>query len=116
MVLRDSDRAKLFRGAIRTVAAAADAGLRRPGEIPLEPDPHCDLCGSRPRVGRLRVGGIGLGRIERADGSSAFYGWPVEDPRDGMFWVCLPCDRLLRQDRKSLLQRMLAAHAAGRSN
>jgi hypothetical protein len=116
MLLSHKDRARVFLGAIHAVAAAADAGLRRPGEIPLEPDPHCDLCGSRPRVGRLLVGGIGLGRIERADGSSAFYGWPVENPRDGMFWVCLPCDRLLRQDQETLLQRMLAAHATDGSN
>jgi hypothetical protein len=108
MLLCARDKARVLRGIIRTLAAAADAGLRRPGESPLEADPHCDLCNARPPVGRLLASALGIGQAVRADGSSDFYGWPVEDPLDGLYWVCLPCYRLLR--------RLLEAHRAGGRN
>jgi hypothetical protein len=114
MIRYGRDKARVLSGIIGVLAAAEDAGLRRRGEIPLEPDPHCDLCNAAPQVGRLLVSRYGIGQVEHEDGTVDFRGWLVEDRRDGMYWVCLPCHRLLcRPD--ALLRRLLEAHRGQRN-
>jgi hypothetical protein len=115
MIRYDANKARVLAGIIRLLAAAEDAGPRRRGQSPLESDPRCDLCGSRPQLGRLLVSRYGIGQVEHEDGTLDFYGWVADNPLDAMYWVCLPCYRLLRRCPDALLRRMLEAPRSERN-
>jgi hypothetical protein len=104
----------VLRGIIRLLRQCEDAGIRRRGEPPLEPEGRCDLCGSYPEVGRLLIGCHGLGFIPNEDGCFEFDPWKVDNSRDGMYWLCMPCWRMLDHP-EALLRRFLDAHGTPRN-
>jgi hypothetical protein len=91
-----------------------DAGIRLRGDPVLDPEGACDLCSSRPRSGRLLVSKYGLESVIHDDGTVQVRPWLVEDPRHGMYWVCLPCCRLLATP-DALLRRLLEAHGCSKN-
>jgi hypothetical protein len=89
-----------------------DAGIRLRGDPLLEPKPACDLCGRRPDRGRLLVGKYGLEGVTHDDGTPEVRPWLPEDPRAAMYWICVPCFRLLATDPAALLRRLLEVYAS----
>jgi hypothetical protein len=86
-----------------------DAGIRLRDDPLLEPEAACDLCSSRPDRGRLLVGKYGVEVVVNDDGTVEVRPRPPENPRHAMYWVCLPCFRLLATP-DALLRRLLEAH------
>jgi hypothetical protein len=115
MLCDDPVKLKFLCAQIALLRGCRDAGPLRRGEPPLDPAGRCDLCGDHPDVGRLLVGDRALEVVDHGDGRVDFGWWTVEDPRDGMFWVCVSCARLLGRDPAALLRQLLAAHGTCRN-
>jgi hypothetical protein len=113
MIRFDRIRSKILAGAIELLRQCKDAGPRRRGD-PLLDGSECDLCRDSPQEGRLLVSNFGLGHVVHDDGTVDFRPWRVEDPRDGMFWICNPCFYLLAAP-EALLRRLLDTHKVPRN-
>jgi hypothetical protein len=115
MIRPEEVKSKFLAGTIALLRRCSDAGQRLRDDPDLEPEARCDLCGCKPPSGQLLVGNLGLGQVHHDDGRIEFDPWPVEDPRDAMYWICLPCFGLLTTDPEALLRRLLEAHGTPRN-
>jgi hypothetical protein len=115
MVRQDDDKVQFLAAQIELLRGCTDSGQRRRGEWPVVSHGQCDLCTARPDVGRLLIGETALELMMHRDGRVDVETWRPDNPMHAMYWICLPCKRLLDANPPALLLRLLEAHGQSRN-